>query len=258
MPYYLGLDLGTSSLKASLLEIDTKRVFVHSHPYPVLTPRLGWAEQSPEDWWQAAITATRAVLVEAQVHQASDVRAVGLSGQMHGAVFLDAALALIRPAVIWPDQRAAFEADEANTLLAQAGLIGRLGGGVPAGFMAATLLWMRRYDPETLERTAVVLLPKDELRRRLTGEIATDPSDASGTPLLDLRTWGWCLPALDVLDIPYALLPPILPSAAVAGRITASAARELGLCEGIPVACGASDQTAGAVGAGLIEPGTPL
>lgn len=262
----LGIDLGTSSLKAVLLREDGTIGRTVTRTYPIEVPRPGWAEQDPEAWWGATCATIRELTQEAP-----PVSSICVGGQMHGTVLLDRQGALVRPAIIWPDQRAGKEAGEAEAALGVAGLLPRLGGGVSPGFMTASLLWCRRHEPEHWARAATALLPKDYLRYRLTGVPASEPSDGSGIPAIDLfagpRDPGaggsgpdhdWCLPALQALDLPISLFPPLRPSAAEAGTITVQAARATGLDPGTPVLCGGSDQAMAAIGAGLLEPGALL
>ncbi|HWE61264.1 MAG TPA: FGGY family carbohydrate kinase [Chloroflexota bacterium] len=274
----LGIDLGTSSLKAVLLREDGTVVGSATRSYPIDVPQPGWAEQDPEQWWGAACAATRALLEQAAAPP-GQVVAICAGGQMHGTVLLDREGGLVRPAIIWPDQRAGQEAGEADAALQDAALLPRLGGGVSPGFMLASLLWCRRHEPDRWTRVATALLPKDYLRYRLTGIPASEPSDGTGIPAIDLFevTSGtsfapadpavpggmaadhpWCLPALRALDLPAGIFPPLLASAAPAGAITPEAAAATGLRTGTPVLCGGSDQAMAAVGAGLLAPGTLL
>jgi xylulokinase len=255
--YVLGLDLGTSSLKAVLIDQRGAVAAVATRGYSIQAPRPGWAEQDPEHWWEACCAATRSLLADG-LAGGDRVVAVALSGQMHGTVLLDRAGAVLRPAIIWPDGRAAEEASEAEAKLADRGLLPRLGGGVSPGFMLASLLWCRMHEPAVWRDTATALLPKDYLRYRLTGELASDPSDGSSIPAIDLHTGQWSIEALATLDLPPDLLPPIISSSAVAGEITASAADQCGLRPGTPVLCGGSDQAMAAIGAGLLHPGSLL
>lgn len=285
MRYVLGLDLGTSSLKAVLLREDGRVASAATQGYPIDVPRPGWAEQNPDAWWAALCAAVPAVLraastgavtlgtasvtvpraddgaipqAESAIVRASDVVAVALGGQMHGTVMLDERGAPLRPAIIWPDQRAADEAAAANEALAARDQIARLGGSVSPGFMLSSLLWLRRHEPALWARAATALLPKDYLRYRLTGEISGEPSDGAGIPLVDLWTGTWSAEALAALDLPTHLFPPLGPSTAVAGAVTPEAAAATGLCVGTPVYRGGSDQAMSALGAGLLAPGALL
>lgn len=267
--YVIGVDLGTSSLKALLLRQDGWVAGAITRSYPLVMPQPGWAEQDPQEWWIIACAAIRALLDDTGVTPAA-VRAIAVGGQMHGTVLLDDRGMPLRPAIIWPDGRTARESAQAEEALRARRLLARLGGGVSPGFMLASLLWCRRHEPERWRRVRTVLLPKDYLRFRLTGSLATEPSDGSGIPLIDLESvggpdptganagWDWCFPALEALDLSPALLPPLLASAAPAGLITPAAALATGLIEGTPVLCGGSDQAMAAIGAGLLAPGTLL
>jgi xylulokinase len=257
--HVLGIDLGTSSLKAVLLREDGAVAASATRGYPISVPRPGWAEQDPEDWWRAASDTIRELLRQAAVRP-RQVVTVCAGGQMHGTVLLDRHGTPVRAAIIWPDQRAGEEAREAENTLEARGLLPRLGGGVSPGFMLASLPWCRRHEPDAWERAVTVLLPKDYLRYRLTGVLAAEPSDGTGIPAIDLFacTHPWCLPALQALDLPAGSLPPLFPSAAPAGAITTEAAAATGLHPGTPMLCGGSDQAMAAIGAGLLAPGTLL
>lgn len=253
MPLLLGIDIGTSSAKAVLFDAETARpVAAAGHEYPLYTPTPDAAEQNPNDWWQAVV----AVVRQATAHASRrDIAAIGLSGQMHGTVLLDAAHQPVGPAIIWADQRSA---------AASAALIARVGadhftalaGTLPAaGFMGSTLRWLRDSDPARLDRARQVVLPKDFVRLRLTGEIATDISDAASTALFDISQRAWSAALINAAGQSESLFPPVLASAALAGALTAAAAAELGLAPGIPVVAGCADQPAQAVACGLIAPG---
>ncbi len=264
--YVLGIDLGTSSLKAVLVREDGVVCGSATRGYSIDAPRPGWAEQDPEAWWRAACQA-----IQALVQEGGPIAAICVGGQMHGTVLLDQAGALLRPAIIWPDQRAGAEAAEAEAALASAGLLPRLGGGISTGFMLASLLWCRRYEQEMWARVDTAVVPKDYLRYRLTGVLAAEPSDGTGIPAIDLfdpkngasgdlgrADHDWCLPALRALDLPASIFPPLQASAVHAGAITQEAARATGLAPGTPVICGGSDQAMAAIGAGLLTPGPLL
>jgi xylulokinase len=257
MHYTLGIDLGTSSLKVLLLRVDGTTIGSATRGYPISGPKPGWAEQDPMHWWEACSEAIRSLLAEYGVVGNACV-AIGIGGQMHGTVLLDTGGSPLRPAIIWPDQRAVREAAEAEAALVAYGLLARLGGGVSPGFMLATLLWLRRHEPDTWARAHTALLPKDYLRYRLTGVLSGEASDGSGIPAIDLRSWQWSDDLLHALDLPTTLFPPLLPSTAVAGTLTEEVAWACGLQSGIPVLCGGSDQAMAAIGSGLLHPGTLL
>ena len=210
------------------------------------TPRPGWSEQDPEEWWGASQSAL------AEVSAGREVAGIGLSGQMHGLVALDASGAVIRPAILWNDQRTAEECAEIEARVGLERLIALTGNRALTGFTAPKLLWLRHHEPEAYARIARIMLPKDYVRLRLTGEWAIDASDASGTLLLDVERRDWSAEVLDALAIPAAWLPPVLESPERAGASGASNS----LLQGIPVAAGAGDQPAAAVGVGATRPGT--
>ncbi len=253
---FLGLDLGTSSLKALLVD-DAGRVLGRGAAgYSVRYPRSDHAEQDPDEWWWAAVTAARQAL--AGTDGTVTVVAIGLSGQMHGTVLLGDRDDLLAPAVIWADQRSWREVAEITARIGAERLIELCGSPVATGFQAATLRWFQREQSELWRRVRTVLAPKDDLRRRLTGVITTEPSDGSGTLLLDVRRRDWSPEVLAALDIPPELLPPVHPSTAVVGQLRPDAAASLGLPPGIPVVAGAGDAPSGALGAGVVEPETML
>ena len=255
--HILGVDLGTSSVKV-LLATETGRVLGQgSAEYPIHRPHPGWAEQDPDDWWQATVTAVRRALASVEGSSVS-VSAIGLSGQMHGTVLLGQAGQLLVPAVIWPDQRSARQVQEITDLIGAERLIELTGSPVATGFQAATVCWVQQERPGLWEQTRIVLLPKDYLRYRLTGEPHTDPSDGSGALFLDVRCRDWSPQVLAALEIDPAQLPPVQASTAVAGQLSRQAAEALGLPVGIPVVTGAADTASSALGAGVVDAQTLL
>jgi len=216
--------------------------------YELSTPRPGWAEQDPDDWRRAAESAL------AEVSAGREIAGIGLSGQMHGLVVLDEAGSVIRPAILWNDQRTASECAEIEDRIGLDRLIGMTGNRALPGFTAPKLLWLRRHEPESYARIARVMLPKDYVRLGLTGAWAIDASDASGTLLLDVARRDWSAEVVDALELPREWLPPVLESPEVSGRVTNG--RSDALASGIPVAAGAGDQPAAAVGVGATRPGT--
>ncbi|HSE80403.1 MAG TPA: FGGY family carbohydrate kinase, partial [Gaiellaceae bacterium] len=238
MSVLVGLDVGTTGVKALGLGLSGEVVARAESDYPLSTPRPGWAEQDPEDWRHAAEEALAALGVD-------DVAGIGLSGQMHGLVALDAEGRVLRPAILWNDQRTAAECQELEERIGLERLLELTGNRALPGFTAPKLLWLRANEPETYERIAHVLLPKDYVRLALTGEHATDVADASGTLLFDVAGRRWSRDVLEALELDEGILPTVLESPAVSGRTA----------EGIPVAAGAGDQAAGAVGVGVDRPG---
>lgn len=252
---FLGIDIGTSGTKTLAVEASGKIRASATAAYPCHHPKPGWSEQQPEDWWQATQHTVRAVLKSAKAKPA-DVLGIGLSGQMHGSVFLDARGRVIRPALLWNDQRTAEECEEIQLRAGgRAELIRLVGNPALTGFTAPKILWLRNREPKRFERLARVLLPKDYIRYRLTGEFATEVSDASGTLLLDVTSRRWSRPLLDLLKLDPGLLPTCHESEEVTGRVHRVGATETGLVEGTPVVGGGGDQAAGAVGNGIVREG---
>jgi xylulokinase len=256
MPHLLGIDIGTSGTKTLLCDEDGAVLATAMAEHPISSPKPGWSEQHPEDWWNATVTATRAVLKKAAVKPA-DVSAIGLSGQMHGSVFLGASEKPLRPALLWNDQRTQKQCDEITAKAGgRAALIDLVANPALTGFTAPKILWVRENEPKVYEKTKHVLLPKDYIRYRLTGDYATDVGDASGTLLLDVKNRRWSDQLLSLLQIDKSLLPSkVYESHEVTGTLNALAARSLGLKEGTPVVGGSGDQPAGAVGNGIVAPG---
>lgn len=253
---FLGIDIGTSGTKALLLSDDGEVLATAESPHALLTPKPGWTEQHPEDWWKAVGLATRQVLKKAGRNAGQGVTAIGLSGQMHGSVFLDAAGQVLRPALLWNDQRTAEQCRQIEEKAGgRAALIESVSNPALTGFTAPKILWFRQNEPKKFDKCRQVLLPKDYIRYRLTGTYASDVSDASGTLLLDVKNRRWHDGLRTALELDAALLPPLVESQEITGNLTATAAQALGLSAGIPVVGGAGDQAAGAVGTGVVLPG---
>ncbi|HEX6710843.1 MAG TPA: xylulokinase [Rubrobacter sp.] len=245
----LGLDLGTSSVKALLMEEGGIALGEGSVPYSIRAPRPGWAESSPEEWWAAVLRATDAAVGR----HGAEVTALGLSGQMHGVVLADERGRPLRPAVLWADARSGGELSAYSGL--DESLRHRLANPPAVGMAGPSLLWLRDHEPDNYASARWSLQPKDWLRMRLAGEVAAEPSDASATLLYDLLADDWCYTAVEDLGLRTELLAPLVPSAGVAGTLTGEAAGALGLREGLPVAAGAADTAAAMLGAGLLRPG---
>ena len=244
----LGLDVGTSGLKAIALNAAGERVAEAGASYPLLTPRPGWTEQHPADWVNAARTALSELAGQLSNHE---VVALGLSGQMHGLVPLDAGGEVIRPAPLWNDQRTGAAVLEIEARVPRGELIARTGNPAVTGFQLPKILWLRQAEPEHFARLRHALLPKDYLGYVLSGELATEPSDASGVGALNLAARDWDADILAALDLDPALFPPVAPSHTVVGRLKAEWARQTGLPAGLPVVAGAGDNAGAAVGLGL-------
>lgn len=257
MAHVLGIDVSTTATKAVLVDEAGRVAGIGSASYGYDVPRPRWSEQDPLLWWEGTIAAIRSVLATSGV-AVDDVAAVGLAGQMHGAVLLDGSDEPVRPAILWNDQRTAAECDEIRELVGSRRLIEVTGNDALTGFTAPKLLWVRRHEPETWSRVAHVLLPKDYVRLRLTGDYAVDKADAAGTLLLDLAARDWSPVVLSALGIDRALLPTTWEGPDITGAVTAEAAAAIGLRPGTPVVAGGGDQAANAVGVGAVAPGTMM
>lgn len=251
---FLGLDVGTSSLKALVCDLQGRVLGTASSDYAFATPQPGYSEQDPDLWVRGAIDAIPQALARAGM-PGSRVAAIGLDGQMHGAVLVDRVGAPLRPAILWNDGRSAGECERLTRELGAAEIVARTGNRLLPGFTAPKIAWVQAHEPETWARTAQVLLPKDYLRSRLGGEWATDVSDASGTLLFDVAGRRWSDAMLRDLRIAPSLVPPAHESAQPVDRLNATMARATGLVEGTPLVAGAGDQAAGAVGTGVVDPG---
>jgi len=249
----LGLDVSTTATKAVLLGDDGRLVGSASAGYPSEAPRAGWSEQDPERWWEAAVTAIREVL-DATGTPPEAVDAVGPAGQMHGLVLLDGAGHVLRPAILWNDQRTAAECEEIRAAVGADDLIRITGNDALTGFTAPKLLWVRRHEPDVWGRAAHVLLPKDHVRLRLSGDHAVDRADAAGTLLLDLARRDWSPAILEALDVPASWLPRTYEGPDLTGVVSDEAAIDTGLRAGTPIVGGGGDQAAAAVGVGAVSP----
>ena len=252
MSAFLGIDIGTSGTKTLAIDAAGQILASAMVTYPCYVPKPLWSEQDPEDWWRATVKSVRQVVKKAGLKPA-DVKAIGLSGQMHGSVFLDKDDKVIRPAILWNDQRTAAECREMEDRVGgRKKLIELVANPAMTGFTAPKILWLRNNEPENFAKTRKVLLPKDDIRRRLTGEYATEVSDASGMLLLDVARRTWSRELLEALELDIELFGKVYESEEVTGRLTAKAARLLGLSTDCVVVGGAGDCAAGAVGNGIV------
>ncbi|HEY0010233.1 MAG TPA: xylulokinase [Tepidisphaeraceae bacterium] len=255
MANLLGIDIGTSGTKTLICDGRGRVLATATAEHPISSPKPGWSEQAPADWWKSTVAATRAVLKKAKL-KAGDITGVGLSGQMHGSVFLDQNGKVIRPAILWNDQRTAAECAEIEKAAGgREALIKLVANPALTGFTAPKILWVRKNEPKNYEKTRQILLPKDYIRYLLTGEYATEVSDASGTLLLDVANRKWSDTLLGKLKIDRALLPKTYESHEITGHLHRAAADELGLAEGTPVVGGAADNAAAAIGNGIVQSG---
>ena len=249
----LGLDISTTATKALLLGEDGGVLGVASSPHRLDTPRPLWSEQDPDEWWRATQASVRRVLADTGTDPQS-IKGIGLSGQMHGLVMLNGAGKVLRPAILWNDQRSAAECDAIRDALGLERLVALTGNDAFPGFTAPKILWVRNHEPEIFAATRHVLLPKDYIRFRLSGTLATDRAGAGGTLLLDLRTRDWSDEVLQALEISRDWLPPTSEGSEVNARLHPQTAASLGLPPDLPIVGGGGDQAAQAVGVGAVSP----
>lgn len=254
MEYLLGVDLGTSGTKTVLFDIEGNVKASKTVEYPLYQEKNGWAEQDPLDWWNAAVETIRSVITESGVRN-TDIKGLGISGQMHGLVMLDKDGNVLRRSIIWADQRTGKECEEITRLVGEKRLIEITANPALTGFTASKILWVRNNQPEIYAKCAHILLPKDYIRYMLTGDFATEVSDASGMQLLDVPNRCWSDEVLEKLSIDKALLPKVYESPDVTGVISEKAAELTGLAAGMIVVGGAGDNAAAAVGTGVVENG---
>ena len=256
MAVFLGIDIGTSGTKTLAIDESGQILAEANASYPLHTPKPLWTEQDPEDWWQATVKTIREVVKKGKL-KAADVKAIGLSGQMHGSVFLDKNHKVIRPALLWNDQRTAAECDEIERRAGgRKALIKMVANPALTGFTAPKILWLRNHEPKNFAKCVKVLLPKDDVRRRLTGELATDVSDASGMLLLDVAKRDWSKKLLEKLELDIDLFAKCYESEEVTGKLTPAVAKELGLSTDCVVVGGAGDCAANGVGTGVVTSGS--
>ena len=254
MKYLIGIDLGTSGTKTVLFNEEGTVIGSATEEYPLYQPDNGWAEQDPGDWWNACITTLKNVLAESGVNSA-DIAGVGFSGQMHGLVMLDENGDVLRNSIIWCDGRTADECAEIMDRVGSSRLVEITANHALTSFTAGNILWVRNHEPELYKRCRQILLPKDYIRYKLTGNYGIDAGDASGMNMLDIFTRVWSDEVLKKLDIDPELLPEVKGSSEVAGFITAEAAVLTGLTAGTPVVYGTGDNMAAAIGTGVVEKG---
>lgn len=252
--YCLGIDVGTSGTKTILVDLKGRVVASASEAYPLLTPKPGWTEQHPEDWWNAAKKTIRTILKTSGVSP-RDIKGIGFSGQMHGSVFLDRNKEVVRPCLLWNDSRTAEVCEEVTRKVGHKALHKAVSNPCLTGFTLPKVVWLQKHEPKNFARVRHVILPKDYVRFRLTGEILSEVSDAAGSLMWDVRNNCWSKTILNALEIPEEWLPEVRGSHEVCGSITESVAKETGLLAGTPVVGGAADQPAGAVGTGVVAPG---
>lgn len=254
MACLIGIDLGTSGTKAVLFDEEGKILSSHTKEYPLYQPQNGWAEQNPWDWHQAAVESIRAVMNKSRIPP-QEVKGVGISGQMHGLVMLDKDGEVLRRSIIWCDQRTGKECQEITQRVGAQRLLSITANPALTGFTASKILWVRNHEPEVYEKCRHILLPKDYVRYMLTGEFATEVSDASGMQLLDIQNRCWSQEVCEKLEIDLDMLAKVYESPEITGGISPSAAALTGLLPGTPVVGGAGDNAAAAVGTGVVRQG---
>ena len=254
MEYVIGVDLGTSGTKTVLFSVEGKAIASKTVEYPLYQPHNGWAEQEPSDWWRAASSSMKEVISKSGINP-KNIKGIGISGQMHGLVMLDSSGTVLRRSIIWCDQRTSAECEEITNKLGASRLIELTANPALTGFTASKILWVRKHEPEIYERCAHILLPKDYVRYMLTGEFATEVSDASGMQLLDVPNRCWSSEVLSKLEIDKSLLANVYESPEITGKVSAQAAEFCGVLCGTPVVGGAGDNAAAAVGSGTVHDG---
>src|SRR5258706_412021 len=252
--YFLGIDTSTTSSKALLIDEYGKVIAVASSPHTLQTPKPLWSEQDPREWWEAVSASVKQVLTESNIG-GERIAAIGLTGQMHGLVLLDEAGNVLRPAILWNDQRTQSQCDEIHQRIGKEKFIQITGNVALPGFTAPKILWVQQNEPEVYAKARQVLLPKDYIRYKLTNAYAMDKADGAGTVLFDLQSRNWSSKILGALDIDPAWMPRTYEGSEFTGNITDEAAAETGLKAGTPVVAGGGDQAAQAVGVGAVEPG---
>lgn len=255
MEYLLGIDIGTTGTKTVLFDKDANTISSKTCEYPLYQEHNGWAEQNPLDWWQATTAGIKYVIKESKINP-RDIKGIGLSGQMHGLVMLDSKGMPLRKSIIWCDQRTGKEVEEMNRLLTPEKLIDITANPALTGFTAAKILWVKKNEPEIYKQCAHILLPKDYIRYKLTGEFATEVSDASGMQLMNIAERNWSDEVLDTLGIKRELLGKMYESPDVTGEVHTEAAEETGLAVGTIVVGGAGDNPAAAIGTGIVSEGS--
>ena len=253
MAYLLGLDISTTGAKALLIDEGGKVITSHSSPQPISTPQPLWSEQNPSDWWDGMSKSIRAVISDAGI-SGEDILAIGVTGQMHGLVMLDEADKVLRPSILWNDQRTQAQCDEITERIGFERLIQLTGNRALTGFTAPKILWVKQNEPDIYAQCAHILLPKDYIRLMLTGDYATDLAGAAGTSLLNVEKRQWSKEVIDALEIPESWLPRVHEGSEITGTINQAGADATGLKVGTPIVGGGGDQAAGAVGMGAVQP----
>ncbi|MCF7890951.1 xylulokinase [Candidatus Bipolaricaulota bacterium] len=254
MAQLLGLDLGTTGAKTLVIDDRGEVLATHTEGYPLYQPEQGWSEQNPEEWWKATLKALKSVLAKGEVDKSS-IRGIGLSGQMHGSVFLDEENRVIRNPILWNDTRTSEQCREIEDTIGEDKLLNLVGNPALEGFTAPKVLWLKEKEPENYEKLETLLLPKDYIVYRLTGRLVTEKSDAAGTLLYDVRNQEWSEEICEALDIDPEILPEVLDSEDVVANVKPGIANEIGLPSDLKVVAGGADNACSAVGNGVTEEG---
>jgi len=257
MAIFLGIDLGTSGIKILAVNEKGEILASASEAYPLIQPQAGWAEQKTEDWWQGFLKAVKQIIADPAV-KTSDIKAISLSGQMHGSVFLDQEGKVIRNPLLWNDTRTHRQCEYITKTVGEKKLLEMVGNPALEGFTLPKLIWLRENEPENYKKVKTLFLPKDYIVYRLTGKLSTEMSDAAGSLLLDVKNRKWSEDLCRALDIDPGILPPVIESTDVAGTISSKASAETGLPMGVKVIGGGADNACGAVGNGIVEEGIVL
>lgn len=252
--YFIGIDLGTSSVKIIVVDTNGKVIETVSKSYKISYPNIGWAEQNPEDWWYSTTEGIKEILAKSDL-QSEDIKGLGFSGQMHGLVLLDKDNKVLMPAILWCDQRTQKECDYLNNVIGKDKLSKYTGNIALTGFTAPKILWVKKNRKDIYDNIAKIMLPKDYLRFKLTGVFATDVSDASGTLMFNVENRKWSKEMLNILELKEEVLPKVFESFQVTGKISEEATKITGLSKATVVVAGAGDQAAGAVGTGTVDSG---
>ncbi len=255
MTHLLGIDLSTTGAKALLIDREGRVVSTATTPLNLSTPHPLWSEQDPHEWWTATVNSIKAALAQGNV-TGENIAAIGLTGQMHGLVLLDDKGQVLRPAILWNDQRCGAECDDIRARVTREKLVQITGNDALTGFTAPKILWVEKHEPEIYHRIRHILLPKDYIRYKLTAALAMDKADGSGTMLFELRKRTWSSELLNLLNISADWLPPTFEGHETTGEVTREVSELTGLRAGTPVVAGGGDQAAGAVGVGVVRPGT--
>ncbi|MBC8335714.1 MAG: hypothetical protein ISR59_02385 [Anaerolineales bacterium] len=254
MTFFIGIDISTTATKALLMDEAGNVVAVASSEYSYEIPQPLWTEQDPDLWWVATVKSIRHVMADSAI-KGSQVKGIGLTGQMHGLVLLDEHGQILRPAILWNDQRTGQQCDEIRTRIGVERLIQITGNDALTGFTAPKILWVQENEPQIWAQVRHILLPKDYVRYKLTGEFATDRAGGSGTLLFDIKKRSWSSEVLTALEIPSDCLPPTFEGVQVTALLPPDTAAEISLIPGIPVVAGGGDQAAAAVGTGAVKEG---